>query len=79
MNEDPAIVIVLVMLGVMLAILASAVAALYWAASRGEFNRLEEKSHSIFGADEPVGQVTDSFPGQPREKSPALPEDARHD
>lgn len=53
---------VLGMLVVMVGILASAIAALYWAASNGEFDNLEDKSRVIFGDDEPVGKVTDAFP-----------------
>jgi len=75
MMDDPAVPVVLTMLVVMLGILASAVAALYWAASRGEFNNLEEKSHSIFGPDEPIGKVTDAFPGQANR----TPNDRNHD
>lgn len=62
MTIDPDTGLVLGMLLVMSGILASAVAALYWAASHGEFHNLDEKSHVIFGDDEPVGQVTDAFP-----------------
>lgn len=65
---DPATGMVLGMLIVMLGILASAIAALYWAASNGEFDNLEDKSRVIFGDDEPVGKVTDAFP---EKKTPA--------
>ena len=61
------VAIVLVMLVAMVAILLSAVAALYWAASHGEFADLEKKSRVIFDEDEPVGEVTDAFP-QPRNR-----------
>lgn len=59
---EPSTGIVLSMLIVMLGILASAIAALYWAASNSEFDDLDDKSRVIFGDDEPIGQVTDTFP-----------------
>ncbi len=59
---EPSTGLVLGMLLVMVSILASAIAALYWAASHGEFDNLEDKSRVIFGDDEPVGEVTDAFP-----------------
>ncbi len=43
---------------------ATAIAALVWAVRRGEFDRLREASLSIFDDEEPVGQVTDRFPGR---------------
>lgn len=43
---------------------ATAIAALVWAIRRGEFDRLREASLSIFDDEEPVGEVTDRFPGQ---------------
>jgi len=46
------------------AITASAVYALSWAVKTGQFNRLEQDARSIFDEEEPVGQVTDAFPGK---------------
>lgn len=43
---------------------ASAVWALVWAIDRGEFRDPEEASRSIFDDEEPIGVVTDSFPGE---------------
>lgn len=43
---------------------ATAIAALVWAIRRGEFDRLREASVSIFDDEEPVGEVTDRFPGR---------------
>lgn len=50
----------------------SAVYALYWAASHGQFRRMEEGAKVIFDAGEPVGKVTDVFPGTNLEKELAL-------
>jgi cbb3-type cytochrome oxidase maturation protein len=41
----------------------SAVYALYWAASHGQFRQMERGAESIFDSGEPVGKVTDVFPG----------------
>lgn len=41
----------------------SAVYALYWAASHGQFSKMEEGAKIIFDSGEPVGKVTDVFPG----------------
>jgi nitrogen fixation-related uncharacterized protein len=43
---------------------ATAIAALVWSIRRGEFDQLREASLSIFDEEEPVGEVTDRFPGQ---------------
>lgn len=42
----------------------SAVWALVWAAGRGEFRDPEKAARSIFDEDEPVGRMTDHFPGE---------------
>jgi len=44
----------------------SAVWALVWAINTGEFNNLSESAASIFDDDEPIGRVTDAFPGERR-------------
>jgi nitrogen fixation-related uncharacterized protein len=36
---------------------------LTWAIRNGEFRDLRAGARSIFSADEPIGQVTDFFPG----------------
>jgi nitrogen fixation-related uncharacterized protein len=41
----------------------SAVYALYWAVSQGEFTKMEQGAEVIFDQGEPVGEVTDLFPG----------------
>jgi nitrogen fixation-related uncharacterized protein len=42
---------------------ATAVAALAWAAQTGQMRDPARGARSIFDAEEPIGQVTDAFPG----------------
>jgi cbb3-type cytochrome oxidase maturation protein len=42
----------------------SAVWALVWAINHGQFQDPEEASKSIFDDEEPIGQMTDCFPGE---------------
>lgn len=49
-----------------MAILVSAIYALYWAVKNRQFQQLDRSAAVIFDDEEPVGQVTDSFPGQRR-------------
>jgi nitrogen fixation-related uncharacterized protein len=42
----------------------AAVLAMGWAFRTGQFDNFQQGSLSIFGPDEPVGEVTDSFPGE---------------
>ena len=44
---------------------ATALWALRWAMQNGEFKDLNMQALSIFDEDEPVGRMTDRFPGQP--------------
>lgn len=41
-------------------------AALFWAHRNGQLSNLEQGSRSIFDEDEPVGEITDSFPSKKR-------------
>jgi nitrogen fixation-related uncharacterized protein len=41
----------------------AAVLALGWAFKNGQFENFDQGSKSIFGADEPIGEQTDAFPG----------------
>jgi len=41
----------------------TAVLAMGWAFRNGQFDNFQQGSLSIFGPDEPVGEVTDEFPG----------------
>ncbi len=43
----------------------AAVLALGWAFRTGQFDNFQRGALSIFGPDEPVGEPTDSFPGEP--------------
>ena len=43
---------------------ATAVGGLVWSIRRGEFDNLREGAASIFDEEEPVGAVTDRFPGE---------------
>lgn len=43
----------------------AAVMALGWAFRSGQFDNFQRGALSIFGPDEPVGEPTDSFPGEP--------------
>jgi cbb3-type cytochrome oxidase maturation protein len=42
----------------------AAALALGWAFRSGQFDNFQQGSMSIFGPDEPVGEVTDAFPGE---------------
>ena len=41
------------------------VLAMGWAFRTGQFENFDRGARSIFGPDEPVGEPTDSFPGEP--------------
>lgn len=43
---------------------ATAIGGLVWAIRRGEFDDLRAGAASIFDEEEPIGQVTDRFPGE---------------
>ncbi len=45
---------------------ASAIFALLWAIKTGQMSNLNRGAASIFDDEEPVGMVTDSFPGARR-------------
>lgn len=47
-----------------MAILTSAVWALYWAVKHNQFKQLDRSASVIFDAEEPEGRPTDFFPGQ---------------
>ncbi len=50
--------IVIAMLGL------SSVSALIWAISSGQLGEFQQGATSIFDDDEPIGEVTDSFPSE---------------
>lgn len=43
----------------------AAALALGWAFKSGQFDNFQHGSLSIFGPDEPPGEPTDAFPGEP--------------
>jgi cbb3-type cytochrome oxidase maturation protein len=53
-----------------LALTGSAVWALRWAVKAGQFHDLEKGATVIFDDDEPVGRITDRFPGASRSAVP---------
>jgi len=56
------IVVVITAVGVT----ASAAYALYWSAKNGQFQQLNKGATSIFDDEEPMGVMTDTFPGKDR-------------
>jgi hypothetical protein len=50
----------------------AAVLAMGWAFRDGQFDNFQQGALSIFGPDEPVGEMTDAFPGEPRESVAGL-------
>jgi len=50
--------LVVAMLGI------SSVSALIWAITSGQLGEFQKGATSIFDDDEPIGEVTDSFPGK---------------
>jgi nitrogen fixation-related uncharacterized protein len=51
---------------------AAAVLALRWSFRSGQFENFQRGSRAIFDPDEPIGEVTDRFPGQkPRDPEPS--------
>ena len=46
----------------------AAALALHWAHKQGQLKNLEKGATSIFDEDEPVGEVTDSFPKKRKKK-----------
>ena len=43
---------------------SAAVLALGWAFRSGQFDNFQQGALSIFGPDEPEGEMTDAFPGE---------------
>lgn len=46
----------------------AAALALHWAHRHGQLNNLEKGAKTIFDEDEPLGEVTDSFPENKKKK-----------
>jgi cbb3-type cytochrome oxidase maturation protein len=68
MNEHPLYYIILASSFVLLT--GSALLALRWALRTGQLRDSKKAALIIFDEDEPVGQMTDLFPGQKPPKSP---------
>ena len=51
-------------MGIIIIFSAGALAAFYWAARSGQFKQVGEGAASIFNEEEPIGKITDSFPGE---------------
>lgn len=47
---------------IVIVLASSSVGALIWAIQTGQFKQLHRNADSIFDQDEPIGQITDSFP-----------------
>jgi cbb3-type cytochrome oxidase maturation protein len=45
------------------------VLALGWAFRSGQFDNFQKGAQSIFGPDEPVGEMTDAFPNSSRQNT----------
>jgi hypothetical protein len=56
--------------GVVVAFALSAVSGLVWAIRHGQMERFAAGARSIFDAEEPVGTVTDGFPGREGRSGP---------
>jgi cbb3-type cytochrome oxidase maturation protein len=58
-----------IMLGIaFVALGGSALFALFWSVKDGQYANLQDSSEIIFDPDEPIGEQTDFFPGQPKQK-----------
>ncbi len=66
MSLSPADFVVLaVVVGSVVLFAAATVLAMGWAFRDGQFDNLDRGAGSIFAPDEPVGEPTDAFPGEP--------------
>jgi cbb3-type cytochrome oxidase maturation protein len=65
----------LVVLGVMLVatmmFVFAAVYAMAWSVKSGQFENFNRSAQAIFDSDEPIGQMTDGFPGEPKRSNQA--------
>ena len=52
------------MIGSIVVFGTAAVLAMGWAFRNGQFDNFQQGALSIFGPDEPVGEATDTFPGE---------------
>ena len=59
------------LLGSILFFGGAAIFAMAWGLKNGEFQNFQRASQMIFDPDEPIGQVTDGFPGSQPPAAPA--------
>jgi cbb3-type cytochrome oxidase maturation protein len=64
------VVVLLMLVGSIVFFGGAAVLALGWAFRNGQFENFQQGAASIFGPDEPIGEPTDSFPGQRPDATP---------
>jgi nitrogen fixation-related uncharacterized protein len=57
--------VLLTVVGSVVAFGGAVVLAMGWAFRTGQFENFDRGARSIFGPDEPIGEPTDSFPGEP--------------
>lgn len=53
----------------------SVLGGMWWAMRRGQMNRVGRGAYVIFDEDEPVGEMTDAFPGEPARTSEGTPKE----
>ncbi len=58
------VTVLAVVIGSIVTFGGATVLALGWAFRNGQFENFQQGSRSIFGPDEPEGEVTDAFPGE---------------
>jgi cbb3-type cytochrome oxidase maturation protein len=63
-------IIYAVLIGSIVILGGATILALAWAVRDGQFQNFERNARSIFDPDEPVGQLTDRFPGEGAEERP---------
>lgn len=67
------IIMWLLFIGSVVILPGTALLGLWWALRHGEFNHLQKTALSIFDEQEPVGQMSDHFPGENHAPAPANP------
>lgn len=55
--------------GLLICLLISAMYGLYWAIKRGQFSNFQKGATSIFDDEEPIGFRTDAFPDEAAKRS----------
>lgn len=59
---DSILAIKIIVIGAGVLFATAAALALGWSMRCGQFDNFQQGSQSIFGPDEPIGQITDEFP-----------------